>query len=176
MEKVLFLDFDGPMIPRRAYYLPKQTLIVSKFDPVAVALLNSVLDETGAKLVISSTWGKQGKDIVKPTLEENGISWNRVHEDWVTPRKFSSTREMEIKMWLDKHRDITHWASLDDENLELDGRNVKVSFDDGVQMCHYHKLLELLEVIPEISENTPADNSGAIARINKIIDCSTESK
>jgi hypothetical protein len=171
MKKVLFLDFDGPMIPRRAHFLPNQTLVVSKFDPIAVALLNSVLDKTGAKLVISSTWGKLGKDTVKPTLEENGISWDKVHEDWVTPRKFTSTREMEIKMWLDRHRDTTHWASLDDEKLELGGQNVKVSFDDGMQMYHYHKLLELLEVIPEISEEIPANNN-AMTHINKIIECS----
>jgi hypothetical protein len=140
------------MIPRRAFWLPNQTLVVSKFDPVAVALLNSVIDKTGAKLVISSTWGKLGEDTVKATLEENGVSWDKVHKDWVTPRKLSSTREQEIKMWLNKHRKTTHWASLDDEKLELGGRNVHVSFDDGVLMCHYHKLLDLLEVIREEGE------------------------
>lgn len=144
MEKVLFLDIDGPMIPRRAFYLPKQTLVVSKFDPVAVALLNSVLDKTGAKLVVSSTWGNLGIEVVKPSFEENGISWDQVHQDWVTPRKLTDSRVHQIRMWLDKHPGIDLWASLDDENLDLDGRNVHVSFDDGMLLKHYHKLLELL--------------------------------
>jgi len=151
-HKVLFLDFDGPMIPRRAFYLPGQTYRPSKFDPVAVALLNDVLKKTGAKLVISSTWGRLGTETVKPTLEENGISWELVHEDWVTPRTFTSTRVQEIETWLSYHREITHWASLDDENLDLEGKNVHVTFDDGMMLHHYEKLLELLEIIEENEE------------------------
>lgn len=164
------------MIPRRAFYLPKQTLVVSKFDPVAVALLNEVLEQTGAKLVISSTWGKLGIETVRPTLEENGISWSLVHDDWVTPRKLTSTRSQEIKMWLAKHKEVTHWASLDDEKLDLDIKNVHVSFDDGMLMQHYHKLLELLVVVEEEevaitrhANRRDGKTSQSTAHINSII-------
>lgn len=160
MTKVLFLDIDGPMIPRRAFYLQGQTLVVSKFDPVAAALLNEVLAKTGAKLVISSTWGKLGIETVKPVLEENGISWESVHQDWVTPRKYPLARPGEIKLWLANHPEITHWASLDDEELDLDDRNVKVTFDDGMLTQHYHKLLELLVVV----EDDDAETARRIAR------------
>lgn len=160
MTKVLFLDIDGPMIPRRAFYLPNQTLIVRKFDPVATALLNEVLAKTGAKLVISSTWGKQGIETVKTLLEENGISWESVHQDWVTPRKYPLARPEEIRLWLANHPEITHWASLDDEQLDLDGKNVKVTFDDGMLTQHYQQLLELLVVV----EDDDAETARRIAR------------
>lgn len=143
VKKVLFLDIDGPMIPRRAYFLPGQTLVVSIFDPVAVSLIKRVLDKTGAKLVISSTWGNHGKELVKETLEENGISWDYVHADWITPRKLSSSRDNEIEWWIQKHREVTHWASIDDEKLAKN--NVRVSFDDGMQYRHYIELMQLLD-------------------------------
>lgn len=150
------------MIPRRAFYLPNQTLIVSKFDPVAVALLNEVIAKTGAKLVISSTWRKHGVEIVKPTLEENGISWKHVHADWMTTCKHD-TRTGEIKSWLAKHPKVTHWAALDDEKLDLDGHSVKVSFEDGLLMEHYHKLLELLVVV----EDDATEDARHVARQSK---------
>ena len=143
-QKVLFLDIDGPMIPRRAYFLPNQTGVVSIFDPVAVSLLLKVLEDSGAKIVISSTWGNHGQDLVKETLEKNGISWNYVHPDWVTPRKMSSSRDHEIKWWLQKHKEVTHWVSLDDEKLAKN--NVRVSFEDGMQWRHYLELLKYLDV------------------------------
>jgi hypothetical protein len=108
------------MIPVRAYWLPNQTKpIVSTFDPVAVSLVNNLLANSGAKLVISSSWRKQGFDEVMATLEKNGIDPKHVHEDWDTPWKFSSQRIHEIKWWLDDHPEVTHYVAIDDEGLEM---------------------------------------------------------
>lgn len=150
--KVLFLDIDGPMIPRRAYYLPGQTRVASVFDPVAVSLIKRVLDETGAKIVISSSWGRLGKDYVEPALNENGLSWDKyVHFDWITPRQADKDdRNAEIKNWLKAHKEIKKWVSLDDARLKKN--NVKVSFEDGVQWSHY---LELMSFLADPKTATP---------------------
>ena len=44
-KRVLFLDIDGPMIPYRAKYLPTQTAVMTKFDPIAVAMINDLCKE-----------------------------------------------------------------------------------------------------------------------------------
>lgn len=150
--KVLFLDIDGPMIPRRAYRLPGQTLRVTLFDPVAVSLLLDVLNRSKAKLVISSTWGSwYSKDDFIKQLEKNGISASYLHEDWVTPRKFSSLRCNEIQWWLNKHKEVTHYAILDDEHVPLPN-TVRVTLNDGLLYGHYQKLLKLLDAAEEIVE------------------------
>lgn len=121
MTKIIFLDFDGPMIPLRAYFLPTQTKpVVSMFDPCAVSLLNKLIDESGAKVVISSTWGMQGRETIEKVLHKNGIDPAHLHDDWITPRKFSSSRHHEVKWWLDEHPEVTHYVAIDDENLHYD--------------------------------------------------------
>lgn len=118
--KIIFLDFDGPMIPMRAYCLPNQTPIVSLFDPCAVAMLLKLIGISQAKLVISSTWGNQGYDTVANVLGKNGIDPQLLHEDWVTPRKLSSSRVQEIRMWLDRHPEVVDYVAIDDEQLDFD--------------------------------------------------------
>lgn len=120
MTRVIFLDIDGPMIPVRAMYLPQQTLVASVFDPCAVALLNRLLLFSEAKLVISSTWRHKGKDPCVQVLEKNGINPAVLHEHWDTPRKMSSTRTEEIRMWLDRHPEVKHYVAIDDEQLDFE--------------------------------------------------------
>lgn len=120
MTKIIFLDIDGPMIPMRAYYLPKQTKIVSVFDPCAVGLLNRLLQFSGAKIVISSTWGTQGRKVCADLLRKNKISPTHLHKDWITPRKMSSARHHEINWWLRDHPDVVDYVALEDEDLHVD--------------------------------------------------------
>lgn len=120
MSCIVFLDIDGPMIPVRAFFLPNQTRPASIFDPCATGMLLKLLQESSAKIVISSTWGQFGKDRCEELLAKNGIDPSYLHEDWVTPRKMSSARYHEIKWWLDKHPEVTHYVAIDDEDLPID--------------------------------------------------------
>ena len=62
MKKVVFLDFDGVM--DTAYYdhmldsqgLPQSDKWGPVFDPSNVNNLRRIIDETGADIVVSSTW------------------------------------------------------------------------------------------------------------------------
>lgn len=120
MSKVIFLDVDGPMIPVRAYFLPNQTKPASVFDPCAASMLNKLIIESGAKIVISSTWGMFGKQRCVELLRDNGIDPSHLHKDWITPRKMSSARFHEIKWWLADHPEVTHYVAIDDENLNME--------------------------------------------------------
>lgn len=147
-NKILFLDIDGPMIPTRAFYLENQGKLMGfgvadTFDPIAVGMLNDVFKETRCQLVISSTWRIKGLEICKELLTKNKVVYNTIHPDWETPRKMSSNRGEEIKMWLNKHKEVIKYAILDDEKVDLPNL-VRVSNEDGMQLRHHLKLIELL--------------------------------
>lgn len=115
---VIFLDIDGPMIPTRAYYLPGQTAIVSLFDPCASSMLSNLLEQRDdIRIVISSTHGQHGKQHIIDLFELNELDPNKLHTDWITPRKMSSYRSLEIAWWLSDHPEVTNWVAIDDEML-----------------------------------------------------------
>lgn len=115
-NRVVFLDIDGPMIPTRASFLPDQPIVMTKFDPCAVGMLNSLLDRSGAKLVISSTWSKLGLSACQKALCDNGLPASALHKDWKTIKRISSSRTQEIVWWLEDHQSV-EYVILDDERL-----------------------------------------------------------
>lgn len=152
-DKIIFLDFDGPMIPVRAMYLPENLkMMPAKFDPCAVGMLNFLIDKSGAKLVISSTWASRGADFIATVLQLNGVRPVLHHVDsnsWRTPRKrMSSSRAEEIKWWLSDYKGTySHWVAIDD--FDLRGQIEKfvfVSMDDGFQIKHMRKAAQYLDV------------------------------
>ena len=64
MRKILFLDLDGVLNTarwhRQADRHAMQDEYGYKFDPSAVTNLKKILDETGADIVISSSWKCMG--------------------------------------------------------------------------------------------------------------------
>lgn len=150
MTKIIFLDFDGPMLPLRGYITPENKEEVwSQFDPIAVAMVNSLVKEGPAKIVISSAWRSFGKDEIMDKLSKNNISPSSVHVDWCTPRKPHSLRRAEeVLLWVKDHSEITHWVAIDDEpcNEFTQDNWVQVTFDDGIQFEHFQKAREILGV------------------------------
>lgn len=151
--KVIFLDFDGPMIPARAYFLPEnRTGLVARFDPCAVGMLNELIERSDAYLVISSSWATMGKQPMKMALQVNGVRARICDLDegaWTTPRKFSSSRPAEIGWWLEEYGDrVSHWVAIDDQWMSPEDvpNLVHVTMDDGLQMTHLVQAAKLLDM------------------------------
>ena len=105
------------------------------FDEKAVRILNQILEETGAEIVVSSDWKRwanveemgeyyESKGIIKkpialtPDLGE--CTWeNPERESWVwSPRwDLEMSRVVEIRQYLHDHPEITHWVAIDDLHL-----------------------------------------------------------
>ncbi|PPD51455.1 MAG: hypothetical protein CTY12_07830 [Methylotenera sp.] len=145
--KVIFLDFDGPMIPNRAFFLPNQTPIYSIFDPCAVGMLNRLIALSDAKLVISSTWSSKGIDVCKEVLDKNGVEGD-IHPDWTTPKRLTSSRTMEIGWWLADHSNVVDWVALDDERLDagLLPKFVQCDTHEGFSYRNYLEALKHLNI------------------------------
>lgn len=143
-ERVLFLDFDGPMIPMRAWPIQGDRGY-DTFDPVAAATVKRVLDSAGAKIVVSSSWRISGYDVVVDVMERAGLDRSYLHDDWKTECIASGPtllRKKEIALWLSKHPEVQDYVILDDEDVGLPNQ-VKVTFEDGLTMEASRQLFKL---------------------------------
>lgn len=147
ITKILFLDFDGPMIPFRNWVLaPGQWEKYEKFDPVAVATILHALVCSRAKLVISSSWREIGYEEIVKVLEMNGISKDCLHSDWATPDLVHHSmvdRPIEIRAWLAKHPEIQKYVVIDDAKMEIENL-VHVTSEDGILYKHQLEIFKLL--------------------------------
>lgn len=117
-EKILFLDFDGPLFPNRVIRFHPQNaekypghlslnkgyqLDYWKMDEVAVHMLNKLFALHPFKTVVSSGWKTfASKDFIKELFAENGLNLS-LHDNWATPQITirSCRRIEEILKWLE---------------------------------------------------------------------------
>ena len=131
MIKVIFLDIDGVLNTKWWYTQMDRNTPKDKygyaFDPNAVANLKMILDETGADIVISSSWKSFGFSELEEMWQYRGLPGKLIG---ITPNSVSdemllnadldhmelfSIRGMEIKEWLTKHgKRVSHYAIIDD--------------------------------------------------------------
>lgn len=150
--KVLFLDIDGPLVNHRSHLVMQELDqgMMSSFDPISVGLVNLICQNTGAKIVISSTWRLIHPDI-KEILTAHGIK-DEFHPDYKTPvTRMGHGRGAEIKSWLDNHPETKHWCAIDDNTSgfvgDLKDGLVKVNVFDGIGLNDYQKAVSLLTYI-----------------------------
>ena len=104
------------------------------FDEKAVRVLNSILEETGAEIVVSSDWrfhanlDELGDYYVSQGISKKPIAVTHRTEDinpelWRVMRfraDLELERSIEILDWLEKNPQVTHWVAIDDLNMSVD--------------------------------------------------------
>lgn len=108
--KIIFLDIDGVMITANSS--------IDRFDPDCVENLKQIMDQTGALLVVSSTYRSLGFERLKEWFEINGITKGLIG---LTPLIPYGTRGEEIKQFigeasLDPSTTIDHFVIIDDHD------------------------------------------------------------
>ena len=122
--KVLFLDIDG-VLNHECWYRDRfnkeiypegvPTYPLSEFYPESVKRLNKILKETGAKIVLSTSW-RFDKDI-DTILSVVGINQTIYDKTPYCGHKYGSLcRGKEIKEYLNNHTEITNYAIVDDDS------------------------------------------------------------
>ena len=128
--KVLFLDHYGVLclstkpVTRTEFSMPTKDefadtgiTFFSDFDSKAVAVLNDIIQQTGAEIVISSDWKRETtlsgmcEFYQKQGIEKMPLAYT----DWLPGAPtYHEQRAGEINTWLDQHPEITHWCAVDD--------------------------------------------------------------
>jgi len=162
MKKVIFLDHDGVIClshnwgtrhtKQRKWGKRKMSMDVrsipieyrfDNFDKKSIEILNEILKETDAEIVISSDWR------LFATLEELGtyyemqgiikkpIGFTKRLGDFDIPEGFvwsrqwdlEQTRSFEIHQYLKEHPEITHWVAVDDLDMRKIGKHYSIDFE-----------------------------------------------
>ena len=101
------------------------------FDDKAVKVLNEILEETGAEIVVSSDWrlhatleelGEyyESQGIIKKPIAVTDIFKDIFPKEWNAFRfraELELERSMEIGHWLENHPEVTNWVAIDDLNM-----------------------------------------------------------
>jgi hypothetical protein len=103
------------------------------FDKKAIKILNEILEETGAEIVVSSDWRfhatleELGEYYISQGIIKKPIAVTDMFKD-IFPREWSMLRfradielerSMEIGHWLKNHSEVTHWVAIDDLNMSV---------------------------------------------------------
>lgn len=145
--KVIFLDFDGVVSlstewggrkNKKLKYLKEFPgsiendmpgfIKMDNFNDKAVKILNSILEETGSEIVVSSDWKlyctleelqemflKYG--VIKSPIDTTPNVELKYDKQYYTKEELAQHRMSEIKSWLKDHPEVTHWVAVDDLDL-----------------------------------------------------------
>ncbi|GAB3546380.1 HAD domain-containing protein [Spirosoma fluminis] len=128
---VIFLDIDG-VLNSELFYLSSiqekkkqlrkkaksediewREYHLEQIDPKSVGLLNSIIEKTDAKVVLSSSWRKSNsKEYMQSLLEEQGFKGELIDR---TPIG-DGQRGKEIDAWLAVNPRIERYVILDDDS------------------------------------------------------------
>jgi len=162
--KVIFLDIDGVLnshnISEAVYAKTgkngyggffKEEDVATKDNIIwgedLVKNLKTIVDRTGAVIVISSTWRKSfSVDKFKEMFAVYG--WNDAPVIDKTPMKMSMrNRGVEIKEWLRSNEGVTHYVILDDDDdffTEQQPFCVYTWFELGLVKSDVERAIEIL--------------------------------
>jgi HAD domain in Swiss Army Knife RNA repair proteins len=154
--KILFLDIDGVL--NSADYMKNRRTIPRptphSIDAPTIPRLNAIIERTGAKVVVSSTW-RMGRDKhdLQSILRAHGFIGEIIG---CTPIGYGSmpsgvlvtdcVRGHEIQAWLDEHSDVTTFAIVDDNSdmAHLTHRLVQTTWSYGLLDEHVERLVQML--------------------------------
>jgi len=102
-SKIIFLDTDG------VFNIPPYL----KFDKRCLENLQTIIDKTGAKIVVSSSWRDEDSERMKVNYIEHGFTeklWDEIiditcrgYSNVIKGSKLPIVRGNEIKAWVDTH-------------------------------------------------------------------------
>lgn len=143
--RVIFLDIDGvlnneshivklvELLGNEQYLQLLKDIQEIPFDYRSCKLLQELINETNAEIILSSTWR------ISPKLIEAIEKYAEIKIKDKTPR-LNTIRGEEIKSYLDSHKEITNYVILDDDSDMLKeqwGNFVKVNNKLGFTKTEY---------------------------------------
>lgn len=118
--KVLFLDIDGVLATAET-----QRIGMNVFDPKCVQELHRIVQETGCKIVLSSTWRLGGLESIHDPLRNASIGKPeqlRLIMDAlldITPISDNMHRGLEIRQWIEENDFSGNFVIVDDDSFDM---------------------------------------------------------
>ena len=150
--KVIFLDIDGVL--NSLVYDRERKENDGNIDETRLPLIKRIVDETQAKIVLSSSWRTHWNQnpLLCDSVGKDMAALFAVYQleiDDKTPVLPSNDRAEEIRMWLNQNPAVTHLVILDDNRFgwgELQEYLVSTSYRIGRGLEEKH-LLEVIRLL-----------------------------
>ena len=154
--KVIFLDIDGVLNSKR-YSNERDWRTQGNIDETRLPLLRRIVEETGAVIVLTTTWRKYWSPdpaLWDPRWQQSGEAFARHGLEIFdrTPAYEGNNRDCEVRDWLAAHKDeVESFVILDDMHLgwgDLADRLVQTSarIGRGLMENHVEKAIQLLMI------------------------------
>ena len=177
--KILFLDHDGVICLSQQFggRFKKQIKARKKlsqsvmefhvscrfdnFDKKAIKILNQIIEETGAEIVISSDWRSwatveemgeyyEQQGIIKKPIDYTPSSYPMPEViQWHPVWDLEGSRSLEILEWLKTHPEVTHWVAVDDLNMSWKNHSEDRS-GEGWGLTNFVHTLKMSEGIKQL--------------------------
>ncbi|MBQ8498184.1 MAG: hypothetical protein IJ489_12130 [Clostridia bacterium] len=156
-RKIIFLDIDGVL--NSARYQRIRTETDGNIDETRLPLVKKIMDETGAEIVLSSTWrlhwdqNEENCDRVGKELNDLFTQYGLHIIDKTPVLEHSYLRADEIAEWLKLHEgEYGNFVILDDTFsgwCDLQNHLVKTDFliGRGLEEKHVQKAIDILNAI-----------------------------
>ena len=152
--KIIFLDIDGVL--NSIVFDRERTNEQGNIDETRLPLIKQILDETGALIVLASSWRKHWDK--EPSLCDNlGVEINSIFAKYniaiydKTPQLQSNDRAEEIRLWLSQNEMVKNFVILDDIafgwGTDLQDHLVKTNcrIGRGLERQHVQKAISILK-------------------------------
>lgn len=153
--KIIFLDVDG-VLNSMTYIEQKEKEIEANLgyiDESTIKHLARIVEETGAKIVLSSSWRSMFDQNMHPAFDA-AAELIRLLEKYnlaliSKTEHIGSRRGDEVREWLNRHPNVSNFVILDDAPFpdwnELTKNWVKTSFTTGLTDEDATKAIAILE-------------------------------
>lgn len=147
MDKFILLDIDGVLTSDaytrrcKAEKIPLNTFGLDWFDPRCVEMLRRVIDKTGARIILSSSWRDLGFDRMNKVWSENnlpGILAGTTPE-WILVKKDA------ILDWINGHAN-DKYVIIDDADLQLQNQ-VRTNPVTGMMAADAEQAIQILNYV-----------------------------
>jgi len=158
MDKIIFLDFDGVLncigTKDRVNHPRFPDCRVRGLDNFRVKLVSDLAIQTGAKIVISSTWRLMHTlDELRTLLYSRGLD-SKVEIIGGTPESYREIglgfgpkrgeRGDDIQLWLEQNGNPKHYLVLDDLDTKHDWHQIQTSDSTGFFKGHMKRAVNIL--------------------------------
>lgn len=131
--KIIFLDIDGVLNTSQTFYdicdeYEKTGIERVEIDEFRVALLKDICDQTGAQIVLTSSWRNRWyttnflpiKNLSQRIVEADNIFKKfNIKIYGITGKDKNGIRQNEIYEWLNNHPEVESFVIFDDETTFL---------------------------------------------------------
>ena len=168
MDKYLFLDFDGVLnTANYAKQLKREGIDLydefgPMFDPTTIANLNRIVEETGCKIVLSSSWRNEGfmrmlalwkdRNLPGELFAMTPILLSTTYQDARSGEMFSiperNAKALEINAWLEEFAERPcQYVIIDDENVFFQSQQEHLVQTGEISGLTYEKAQIAIEIL-----------------------------